>query len=107
MMYGMNRLRVKCVKCGKEWEKDSAIPWGPHDITSSLCNGCFIEVASSTIHRNQLREGNFDCFAKASEYCDQPRCKYRRWCLHVEEAAEARMGMTAPPPPEPATVHFG
>jgi hypothetical protein len=77
----MNRLRVKCIKCGKEWDKDSVIPWGPDDFTSSLCDVCFKESISPVIHKKQLGEGNFDCFGKAISYCDQRRCKYREWCL--------------------------
>jgi hypothetical protein len=95
VVQAMNRLRVKCVKCGKEWEKDSAIPWGADDFSSSLCNGCFIEVGSPIIHKKQLKEGNFDCFGKAAEYCDQLVCKYRRWCLRMEEAAQANRGIGA------------
>jgi hypothetical protein len=84
----MNRLRVKCVKCGKEWEKASLVPWGPDDISSSLCNGCFREVIAPIIHRKQINEGNFDCFGKAGTYCDQGRCKYLQWCLRMEETEE-------------------
>ena len=90
----MNQLRVKCVKCGKEWKKDTAMHWGPEDFTSSFCNDCFIVVASSVIRKKQLKEGNFDCFGKAGGYCDQFGCKYRRWCLHMEE-------------PEPSQVETG
>lgn len=86
---GMNRLRVKCVKCGKEWGKASAIPWGPDDISSSLCNSCFREVISPIIHKKQLKEGNFDCFGKGATDCDQLECKYRQWCLRMEESEEA------------------
>jgi hypothetical protein len=84
----MNKLHVKCIRCGKQWEKDSIIPWEPDTFSSSLCNACFVEVASPTIHKKQKNEGNFDCFATADTYCDQLRCKYRRWCLHMEEAEE-------------------
>ena len=84
MMKITNRLRVKCIRCGKEWEKDSVIPWGPENFSSSLCNSCFIEVASPIIRKKQLKEGNFDCFGRAGTYCDQLRCKYRRCCLRME-----------------------
>jgi hypothetical protein len=76
------KLRVKCIKCGKEWKKDAAIPRSEKDISSSLCAACFVQVASPTIHKKQLREGNFDCFGKADDYCDQSECKYLQWCLH-------------------------
>jgi hypothetical protein len=85
----MNRLRVKCIRCGHEWEKDSEIAWGPDDYSSSLCRSCFVAVASPLIHKKQLREGNFDCFGKACHYCDQHGCKYREWCLHIEDADQA------------------
>jgi hypothetical protein len=80
----MSRLRVKCVKCGEEWEKESSISWGPEDFSSSLCTTCFREVISPLIHRKQLQEGNFDCFGSASTFCDQGQCKYREWCLRME-----------------------
>jgi hypothetical protein len=81
----MNRMRVKCIKCGKEWLKDSKISWGPEDISSSLCDVCFREAISPIIHKKQLEEGNFDCFGKAADYCDQSACKYRQWCLRMGE----------------------
>jgi hypothetical protein len=86
----MNRLRVRCIKCGKEWEKDSVICWGPDDFSSSLCNVCFRQLISPIIHRKQLNEGSFDCFGKAGSYCDQCECKYRKWCLRKERAEEAQ-----------------
>ena len=85
----MNKLVVKCIRCGKQWEKDSVVRWEPDTFSSSLCNACFVEVASPTIHKKQKNEGNFDCFATADNYCDQVQCKYRRWCLKLEEAYEA------------------
>ncbi len=91
----MNKLHVKCIKCGKEWEKDSVIPWQPGHFSSSLCSTCFREVASATIHRRQLNEGNFDCFATAGAYCDQFGCKYRQWCLHMEALERARTDKSA------------
>ncbi len=62
--------------------------WGPEDFTSSLCSACFIEVISPIIHKKQLNEGNFDCFGKAANYCDQLHCKYRQWCLRWEETGK-------------------
>jgi hypothetical protein len=85
MAKNMNRLRVKCVKCGKEWTKDSVISWGPDDISSSLCDACFGEVISPIIHKRQLSEGNLACFGKASTHCDQAECRYRQWCVRMEE----------------------
>ena len=77
----INKLRVKCIKCGEEWEKNSSISWGSDDYTSSLCDTCFREVISPIIRRKQRNEGNFDCFGKAMCYCDQSDCRYQKWCL--------------------------
>ncbi|MBW2109016.1 MAG: hypothetical protein JRI36_10175 [Deltaproteobacteria bacterium] len=86
----MNKLLVKCIRCGKQWEKESAIAWGPDAFSSSLCSDCFVEVAKETIRRKQKNEGNFDCFGTADTYCDQIACKYRRWCLHLQQDEEAQ-----------------
>lgn len=77
----MNKIKVRCLKCSKEWMKDTVVLWGPEEVTSSLCTPCFMEVITPIIRRKQLKEGNFDCFGKAGNYCDQFNCKYRRWCL--------------------------
>ena len=29
----------------------------------------------------QLKEGNFDCFGTATNYCDQLQCSWRKDCL--------------------------
>jgi len=86
----MNKLAVVCVNCNKRWEKDSVIAWGPDDYSGSLCNFCFLEVISPIILRKQLREGNFECFGKKGNFCDQYSCKYRRWCLRTDKVREAR-----------------
>jgi len=86
----MNRLRVKCVKCGTEWEKDSLISWGPEDISSSLCQSCFVEVISPIIHKKQLGEGNLACFGNGPGDCKEMECKYRQWCLRMKKSVEKR-----------------
>jgi hypothetical protein len=86
----MNTLRVKCIRCGKEWEKTAAFPWGPDDYSSSLCRTCFVKVVSPLIRKKQLSEGNFDCFGKAHAYCDQKMCKYRCWCLKADEPGQQK-----------------
>ncbi len=42
------------------------------------------------IHKKQLKEGNFDCFGKAGAYCDQSTCKYKQWCIRMEEVEKAQ-----------------
>ncbi len=33
------------------------------------------------IHNIQVTEGNFDCFEKAEDYCDQENCSFRDDCI--------------------------
>jgi len=84
----MGRLRVKCIKCGDEWKKDSTISWGADDYSSSLCTPCFIQVISPIIHRKQRSEGNFACFGKAVGDCDKFSCKYKKWCFVSHETGQ-------------------
>ncbi len=91
----MNTLQVRCIKCKKTWEKDSVIAWGPGDYSGSLCKSCFLELISPKIHRKQLKEGNCPCFGRRERHCDQLGCKYRRWCLNMEEVTEEENGKAA------------
>ena len=36
---------------------------------------------TALIRSIQRVEGNFDCFRKAEEYCDQINCCWRQYCL--------------------------
>lgn len=35
------------------------------------------------INAIQIAEGNFDCFGKAEDYCDQENCAFRDDCLDL------------------------
>jgi hypothetical protein len=83
----MNKLRVKCVKCSKEWEKDCSRCWELGAVTSSLCDLCFKKTITPIIRRKQLNKGHLDCFDKPGKYCDQFQCKYRKWCNRAKQAA--------------------
>jgi hypothetical protein len=74
-----------CVKCKKTWEKVD----GDCDLTPSgtLCKPCLKESLVPIYRKRQFREKNFDCFGKASGYCDQSECKYRDLCLMQKEAS--------------------
>jgi len=74
-----------CVKCKKTWEKANE----DSDPTPSgtLCNPCLKESLVPIYRKRQSREKNFDCFGKASGYCDQFECKYRDLCLMQKEAS--------------------
>jgi hypothetical protein len=87
----MEKLRVKCIVCGAEWTKETSVSWGSNDISSSLCPTCFVQVASPTIHKRQLKEGGFGCFGKAEGYCTHWNCRYSRWCLHKEKFEQSEL----------------
>lgn len=74
-----------CVKCKKTWERINGDP----DPTPSgtLCRPCLKESLVTIYRRRQILEHNFDCFGKASGYCDQLECKYRDLCLVQREAS--------------------
>lgn len=94
----MEILRVRCIKCGKEWYKSASFHWEPTVFSSSLCSSCFKHAISSLIHKRQREEGNFDCFGRAETECDQWMCKYRTWCLrreNTEDMETADMGTAA------------
>ena len=72
-------MNYLCVKCKKMWTVDD----GDTDPTPSggLCPPCLKESLIPLYRKKQLREGNFDCFGKAEDYCDQVKCKYRKMCV--------------------------
>ena len=77
----MNHITVKCIKCGRGWEKEAILPYAPGEYSGGLCKGCFRVVITPLIKRKQKKEGNFPCFGAAHSYCDQQECKYRNWCI--------------------------
>ena len=42
----------------------------------------FGKTKTNLIREIQVAEGNFDCFGKAFEYCDQLTCCFRTICLN-------------------------
>lgn len=68
-----------CIKCGKTWERKNgdtdSVPSG------SLCKPCLRDCLVPIYRKRQSEEKNFDCFGKATDYCDQFKCKYRELCL--------------------------
>jgi hypothetical protein len=51
------------------------------DNSHGLCPTCAKQQFIPIFRKRQLREGNFDCFARAAGYCDQTNCFYRSLCL--------------------------
>jgi len=71
-------MKYQCVKCQETWGEGSPEEEG---YSHGLCLTCLRETLTPTVRRRQIREGNFDCFGRASCYCDQSMCKYRGVCL--------------------------
>ena len=46
----------------------------------------FGKTKVNLIREIQIAEGNFDCYGKAFEYCDQLRCCFRSTCLNGNQA---------------------
>ena len=74
-------IKVKCIKCGTEWDKEASIPYEQDEYTGGLCDACFRNTLAPLIRERQRREGSFDCFGKAKGFCDQRECKYYAWCV--------------------------
>ena len=72
-------MKSVCLICGKEYfEKE---PVENPSVTHGLCGFCLKTCLIPIYRRRQLSEGNFDCFGKATHYCDQLTCSYRTMCL--------------------------
>jgi DNA-directed RNA polymerase subunit RPC12/RpoP len=68
-----------CIRCKKTWRIDNGdIDDAP---SGSLCKPCLKQSLAPLYRKRQSAERNFDCFAKATDYCDQHQCKYRELCL--------------------------
>jgi hypothetical protein len=69
---------TQCISCKCTWgefDEDDSI------MSHGLCKKCVKKRLEKTIRNNQIKEGNFDCFGKSKNYCDQHNCKYREICL--------------------------
>jgi len=68
-----------CIKCRKEWTIEDG--YSDPVPSGSLCKPCLKESLAPLYRKRQSEEKNFDCFGKATDYCDQSCCKYRQICL--------------------------
>jgi len=73
-------LEMKCVKCGKIWDRVETRDEGT-EISGGLCSECAFEQVTFLYRRKQRAEGYPECFATAESYCDQEGCLYRDVCL--------------------------
>lgn len=67
-----------CINCNKMWNTDNK---KINDISHGLCKNCAKHKLKPLYRAKQLKEGNFDCFARSNNFCDQYECKYRYLCL--------------------------
>ena len=70
-----------CIRCKKTWKIDNGDGDMDYAPSGSLCKPCLKERLTPLYRRRQLEEKHFDCFGKATDYCDQFQCKYRELCL--------------------------
>jgi hypothetical protein len=71
-------MKYQCIRCQTIWgEGEPELDGYSH----GLCKPCLKEALTPLYRKRQLQEGTFDCFGRASEYCDQCACKYRSVCL--------------------------
>ncbi len=71
-------MKYQCIKCRVTWGDGEPERDG---YSHGLCLDCLKEALIPLYRKRQLAEGNFDCFGKAVDYCDQYCCKYREMCL--------------------------
>ena len=71
-------MMYQCIRCYDTWGNGSPELDG---YSHGLCTRCLKEALTPLYRKRQAQEGNFDCFARASGYCDQPACKYRHICM--------------------------
>lgn len=73
-------MQYQCIRCDTVWGEKH-----PNDrddyYSHGLCKCCLVIGLTPIYRGRQIKEGNPDCFAKATNYCDQDRCCYRLTCL--------------------------
>lgn len=71
-------MKNQCIRCRGVWGEGDPETEG---YSHGLCPDCLRDTLAPLYRKRQLAEGNFDCFAKSSGFCDQVKCKYREVCL--------------------------
>jgi hypothetical protein len=73
-----DEVTYRCIYCGVLWGSPLGIEH--EEYSDGICPKCF-RSRVDLVHRTQKREGYWDCFATADEYCDQQTCTFRFACL--------------------------
>ncbi len=71
-------MMYQCIRCRITWGEGSPELDG---YSHGLCVLCLRDALIPLYRRRQMQEGNFDCFGKATNFCDQYACSYRDICL--------------------------
>jgi len=64
-----------CIHCRKVWTVGEKTDY----YSGGLCEKCITRY----VRDRQKANGFHDCFARATEVCDEVRCSYRQTCLKV------------------------
>ncbi|HYA42584.1 MAG TPA: hypothetical protein VEF34_14860 [Syntrophobacteraceae bacterium] len=59
-------------------------------IAKSLGLNSFGKTKAELIKEIQRKEGNFDCFGSALDYCDQLECLFRALCLSENQQGKEK-----------------
>lgn len=60
-------------------------------MAKALGVNSFGKSKARLIHEIQIAEGNFPCFAQATDYCDQFECIFRDLCLSKNESPKTEI----------------
>ncbi|HOI94875.1 MAG TPA: hypothetical protein PK250_09235 [Syntrophobacter fumaroxidans] len=71
-------MKYQCIRCNLTWGEGEPERDG---YSHGLCGTCLKDALTPIYRKRQAQEGNFDCFGKAADFCDQFACKYRELCL--------------------------
>lgn len=78
-------MKYQCFRCRATWGEGEPELEG---YSHGLCARCLKDALTPLYRKRQLQEGNFDCFGRASVFCDQYACKYRQTCLEKSTALD-------------------
>jgi len=57
-------------------------------IAKNMGINSFAKTKVELIREIQRKEGNFDCYRTARDFCDQEACSFRSSCLEEEKASK-------------------
>lgn len=57
-------------------------------IAKKLGINSFAKTKAELIREIQRKEGNFDCYGTAQDFCDQEACSFRSSCLEEEKPSK-------------------